>query len=499
MVRILLATALSVCLLAHRLHGQQAQLAPSPSVFAVLAAINAAGYEADSDSLTNHALRAAVRNRILASNPPVLADLKKFYQEHKATDETAELSQYISFALVNKGPPSFGYKLQLMQRPPEVIALNGFEKLLKRLWEEADMETLWTQSQPMYEEVLQGYHEQVRDMVMQCSAYLRSPAEGYFGETFQIIPALLAAPNQIHLRSYGTEFFIVLTPSVEPHVDDIRYAYLQFLLDPLFGLQVKRLEAKKDIGELAKGSGILPDYYKNDFRMLATKCLIRAVEARLSPLKQREGMVEEAMREGYILTAFFYEQLPAYEKQDASMRFYLGDMIDALDPVKESARIAEVQFLEQMPVRTAKVTDAERRLQAQGPYRKLEEAENFYGDKRFDEARAAYGAVIDTSTDPMILARAYYGLARIAARSSDPDTAERLFLKTLELEPDPRTKAWTHVYLARLYKAMTQPDWEKVYQHFEAALNVEGASKAARDIAETGVKEARQEVGRSRD
>ncbi len=497
MARTLLA-ALVVCLFAQSLPGQQEQLAPSESVFAVLAAINAAGYDEDADSLTNHSLRALVRNKILSAHPPVLPELKKFYETHKAADPANQLAQYISFALSNDGPPAFEYKFQLMQRPPEVIALNGFEKLLASLWQEAKLEDVWRSAQPVYDEALERYHAPVTEMVSRCSGYLRSPAEGYFGRTFQIIPALQGAPNQVQVRSYATEFFIVLTPSADLHVDDIETAYLQFLVDPLMGMQSEKLAPKRDVGDLAGGSPILADAYKDDFRLLAAKSLILAVEARLAPAAKREGMVEEAMREGFVLTAYFYEQLPAYEKQDQAMRFYLGDMIDHIDPVKESARIAKVHFLEEPPVRMAKVTPAEQRIRAEGPYRKLSDAEDLYAKKDYAAARDAYMAAIQAATDPVLQARSYFGLARIAALSHDPESAQQLFLKTLDLGPDPATLAWTHVYLARLYLAMTEPDWSKAKQHFEAALAVNGASAAARKSAEAGLNDVKKEAGAGR-
>jgi hypothetical protein len=76
---------------------------------------------------------------------------------------------------------------------------------------------------------------------------------------------------------------------------------------------------------------------------------------------------------------------------------------------------------------------------------------------------------------------AYYGLARIAALEKDPETANKLFEKTLELEPAPQVKAWTLVYLGRL--ALAARDNEQANQYFASALQVEGASQAAQQAA----------------
>src|SRR6185503_17732909 len=86
---------------------QESQLDASPSLFSVLAAINAAGYDAALDSPSNHPLREQVRAEIARRKPPVLFDLQRFYKEHKQRGDLAELSQYVSFALSTTGPPDF--------------------------------------------------------------------------------------------------------------------------------------------------------------------------------------------------------------------------------------------------------------------------------------------------------------------------------------------------------------------------------------------------------
>ena len=75
---------------------QLGQLDASPTLFTVMAAINAAGYDADLDSPTNHPLRKAVRDELAKRTIPSLPKLKVFFAKHRAKDDTAELTQYIS-------------------------------------------------------------------------------------------------------------------------------------------------------------------------------------------------------------------------------------------------------------------------------------------------------------------------------------------------------------------------------------------------------------------
>ena len=62
-----------------------------------MAAINAAGYDAEIGSANNDPLREQIRKTLGSSRAPVIEDLKTFFAEHRQKNETAELSQYVSF------------------------------------------------------------------------------------------------------------------------------------------------------------------------------------------------------------------------------------------------------------------------------------------------------------------------------------------------------------------------------------------------------------------
>jgi hypothetical protein len=79
-------------------------------------------------------------------------------------------------------------------------------------------------------------------------------------------------------------------------------------------------------------------------------------------------------------------------------------------------------------------------------------------------------------------------LARIAAIERDPETSERLFLKVLDLEPEPPVKAWSLVYLGRL--SLAAQEGVQAGKYFQSALQVAGASDAARQAAQKGMQES---------
>ncbi len=470
---------------------EQGQLDASPSLFAVLAAVNVAGYDADLDSPSTHPLRQSVRRQILSKNLPVVEQLRRFCDMHRQNDPTAELSQYISFALAVNGPPDFKYRFRTVDLPPDVAPLGeDLPKLMARFYRDAGIEDLWKRSQPAFEEVIARYHEPVARAVLQTNAYLRNATSGYLGRRFQIYLDLLGAPNQIQSRSYADDYFIVLTPSPEPQVDDVRHAYLHYLVDPVVIRNGEELLKKKALGDLALAAPALADYYKNDFVLLATESLIKAVESRVvsGGVPQRAELVDQALREGFILTPFFAEQLILFEKQEVSMRFYFPEMVKALDLKKEDARLLNVQFASAPKVRKAKVVPAERKVEPAGVFKTLDEADRLYGARNLEQARDTYLRALEETSEKPLHAKAYYGLARIAVLQKNPELAEKLLQKVLELEPDPQVKGWSLVYLGRLADAAGER--EQAAKHYQSALGVEGISAAARQAAQKGIEQA---------
>lgn len=465
---------------------EQGQLDASPSLFSVLAAIHVAGYDADIDSAANHPLRQALRKHFEGRTLPVTGDLQRFFRDHQQPNATAELSQYISFALAVDGPPDFRYRFKNYLLPPDVQRLDGFEKLMARFHREAGIDELWKQSQPAFDQAIARYHEPVTRAIMEVNAYLRYVSSGALGRRFQIYVDLLGAPNNIQSRSYADDYFVVVTPSPEPQIDDIRYFYLHYLVDPMVARQSEALMKRKALADYAIPAQALEEHYKSDFVLLAQTSLIRAIESRLAPASRRQGIVDQALKEGFILTPHFAEQLPAYEKQEQSMRYFAEELINSINLKREERRLESVQFAPAKAVRRAKVVAPEQKAaEPVGVHKTLEEAERLYGGRDLAKAKDAYLRALKETDEKRLHAKSYYGLARIAALEKDPELAERLFRKTMECDPDGYTKAWTRVYLGRLAEAAGER--ERAAEEYKAALAVEGASVAARQSAQQGL------------
>src|SRR6266700_614227 len=192
------------------------------------------------------------------------------------------------------------------------MALSGFTPLLIDFYRQAKLDDLWQKVRPIYEKELEKYHSPLVNMTTAVNSYLRVAAGGYLGRRFQVFIELMAEPEQVQTRNYGDDAFVIVTPSDKPRMYDIRHAYLHFQIDPImikYGMDLKQKSSLLDLVQLSP----LGDNYKSDFVLLANESLIKAVECRLDKsIDKNNARIEQAMQQGYVLTAYFSEQLPVF-------------------------------------------------------------------------------------------------------------------------------------------------------------------------------------------
>jgi tetratricopeptide (TPR) repeat protein len=463
----------------------EGQLDGSKSLFAVLAAINVAGYDADLNSPSNDPFRLQLRQEIASRKLNSVRYLKEFFQAHRKLDWNDELGQYISFALSVDGPPDFKWRYSTERTPPAANALEDLAPLLKEFWTEANLEQAWQAAQPTYDRIIARYHEPLTNAILQANLYLKNPTSGSRGRRFQIYVDLLGAPNQVHTRGFVDDYFVVITPSAQLRVADVRRAYLHYLIDPVAIRKTESIDKKKALCRLADGAGALPEIYKQDCVLLFGMSLVRAVESRID---HSPAAAEEAMREGYVLTGYFAEALATYEKQETALRLELGDLIENINVRKERARIEAVQFFDQPVERKVKV-QAEAPAPASPLLAQLDETDKLIRTHDYAGARGICRQVLEQTAPDAVHARAFFDLGKIAALEKDPELSRQLFQKTLSLQAEPFEAAWSHVYLARL--AMAAQEIDEAISQYTAALAVAGGSEQARQAAQTEIEAAR--------
>lgn len=463
----------------------QGQLDGSEALFTVIAGIDAARYDPHLDYSANSPVRNQVRDAIVKRHLPSVDALKTFLADHHLEDPEADLNQYISFALSLQTPPDFQFWLQPEEVPPDVRKLDGLNELMARFYREADIHQLWKQVQPDLDAAIEAYHTGVVQAVLQANAYLRNPTSGYRGSRFQVYLNLLGPPDQVQTRSYKDNYFVVVTPSPEPQVDKIRHAYLHYLLDPLSLRYFEQWGRDKALADYAQPAPALDVSYKNDFMLLATECVIKAVESRLASAAKRPELVSEALSQGFVLVPALAEGLAVYEKQPESLRNYFPDLLGHIDLEREDRRLQRVQFAAQPQVNKTPPVQPPPPPVLSASAKTLAQAEDLYANRNLPVARTTYQKVLQEPGENSVHARAYYGLARIAALDRDPELAEKLFEKTLQMSPDDETRSWTYLYLGRLSDAAGER--EQAEKNYRAALAVPGVPEQVKSAAQKGL------------
>lgn len=486
LVLILLLTSLAAPALPQAARFEEyGQLDANRTLFTVMAAINSAGYDTEIDSPSNHQLRKAIRDYLAQQDIPSLGAIRRFVRDHKPADPRQELSQYVSWALLSKGPPEFTPARSDFPQPPEAAALYELPPLMAQFYKEANIESLWQRVQPYFEEELAKYTEPVSQAVFQVNAFFRNSTNGVRGRRFQVFLSLLAEPNQALTRIYLDDYIIVVTPSPVLRVDEIRHHYLHYMAD-FYTLHYAQDVARiRSLGDFALASPILSDQFRDSFTDLASECFIKAVEARIL---RKPAMAEEAMREGFVLTPAFYDGLDAYVAQERELFLYFPEMVKAIDLQREAARLDKIDFVSKRPERTVTVTVEAKPPELTGLAKTLEEGEDAIRALDAAKAKEIFGRALSQAQEKPQQARAYYGLARAAILNRDPETGDQLFRKVLELDPDPATRSWSLLYLGKL--ADSQGNAEPAQEFYRQALAVPGLPEQVRGEAEKGIQGA---------
>ena len=144
-----------------------------PQLFAVLCALDAAGFESGVDTTNETPGRVQLRRRMLALQGPPVDALRRYYREHALADSGATFSRFVSFALAAGPPPKFEFELRRDELPPDALALEGFNEVLANFYREAQIDQLWKFYQPDYERSVEIYRDPVSDLIFTVTNYLR--------------------------------------------------------------------------------------------------------------------------------------------------------------------------------------------------------------------------------------------------------------------------------------------------------------------------------------
>lgn len=499
--------------------GAAVTLEVSEPLFQVAAALNACGYDADLNK--SAAVRAEVRadmNAALAASETARDSRDKlcsYISIHHLNDLGLDVGQYVSLALYLSPPPELTPNVDLTQLPPQAAEVVNVLPLLRAFAEEIDLHFIWLKHRPEYEALTARVHDPMTDMILDTNLYLHQPVSTFDGRRFLVLLEPMLSPSLTNARVYGTDYIIVMSPDNSATGDpvsmaQIRHIYLHYVVEPLVYSRGAAMERMQPLLTTVQEAP-LEFFYKSDIVALMTECVIKAIEAHLylipePPPKKLSGTkarqdeaaydVEKAAydakttvardelvtldeRQGWVLTRYFYMGLTLMQHNGDGLRDEMAPMIYGMDVQREKKAALQILYVKSVPPDPLRPAEQPHEITGMA----LAELDLVKGDSDA-AADLAEKALADPAGDH---ARATYLLARIDLMEGDPDKASEGFQKALTLSKDPRTLAWCHIYLGRLYDTMQPPERAKAVAEYQAAMAVRDARPDTKQAAATGI------------
>jgi Tetratricopeptide repeat len=502
--------------------GSAITLETSEPLFYLAASLNACGY--DTGLSQSSAVRSKVRDEIneeLAASAPARDArdaLCAFIREHALNDPGRNLAQYVSLSLYLTPPPALTPSVDMTELPPDATQVVEILPLVRTFAEEIRLNALWVEHRPEYEGFVDHIHNPLTEMVLNTNIFLHLPVSSYDGRRFMVLLEPMLAPSETNARIYGNDFVVVVSPAAQPPasvpMDLIRHTYLHYETEPLIYARASAMERLLPLLKPVQNAP-LEFTYKSDIVALLTECLIKAVEAQMMdvgfprPVRPatmrdrsdqdrhdaevsvyerkaeavRRRTVDLDMRQGWVLVDYFYNQLGVMDKAGSSLKDNIGPMVYGMDVDRERHHDEQIAFLPGSGGDAA-FRDPVRRTPRQLAGLDLGEMKLMKGD--IDGAGEIADAALKTNpADP----GAHYLLGRIDLMQGDPEDALDHLTQTVKLSHDPRTIAWAHIYLGRMYDIAQTPERDKAIAEYKAALVNRDSQPDTKAAAEKGLKE----------
>ena len=360
-------------------------------------------------------------------------------------------------------------------------------------------------------------HNPLTQMVLNTNIYLHLPVSSYDGRRFMVLLEPMLAPSETNARIYANDFVVMVSPAAQPPdsvpMDLIRHTYLHYEIEPLIYARASAMDRLLPLLKPVQQAP-LQFQYKSDIVALLTECLIKAVEAQMmdvgfpKPAKPdtvkdrsdydryqaqvavydrqaeavRRKRVDLNMRQGWVLVEYFYNQLGAMEKAGSSLKDNIGPMVYGMEVDRERHHDEQIVFLPE-----GSGGDFIRRTPRQPTGLDLAEMKLMKGDVN-GAGEMAEAALKTNPANP----QAHYMLGRIDLMQGDPEEALDHLTQTVKLSHDPRTTAWAHIYLGRMYDIdATDPaaQRDKAIAEYRAALANRDSQPDTKAAAEKGIKE----------
>ncbi|QUW03631.1 tetratricopeptide repeat protein [Chloracidobacterium validum] len=455
-------------------------------LFVTLAALNLAGFDAETPGAPPNEVRAELLRDLQATPPEVTEKLRAFWKQLPEAERTRStlLGSAVALALIARPLPEFTLPPS-ESLPPDVRPLAGLAPLIAEFAARSPVKSVFPKYAANYAAFAELLQQVAQEELFRLLTFLHTqpivtardappladldtltsaslPAGEMRERTRRlfILPDLLGPVGRVvtrndfldgsDRRTYrrpGDEFFLVVSAPREAPNRPLRRALMRFILEPVIARSAKLIaDRRAAIVKLAGSAPNADPALKNNVFEIVRESLGRAIEARLSLQEARAAaragaddaraaliLADEEARiellgvweRGGVLALHFFEQLAALDETGVDILEWLPRMVTSFDTDRERRRPTELADLR------ARV---ERRRARAAPVAagrsRIEQADDLLRAKKYAEARQLLEMLV---REEPTNARAAFGLAELTAKQpsaieldADADESDKL-------------------------------------------------------------------------
>jgi hypothetical protein len=316
-----------------------AQIKPEPRLIAVMAALDAAGFDPTPKGEEPSVFRAQLRRDLAGLDPALRQRMAAFYERNKLKEVAGreptpaeQAARYVSLAYALGPAPEFQEPPRSLDLPSGLLEVMDFAPLVREFYRKSGLDERMPVYLRSYQEEGNRLRRSTAGMILDVVTYLNTrpitttveriavkpPGEKpkknapqrfetrEHDRRFIVVPDLLAAPGAINFRVITDDYYVVVPYCDEtkhycagrednPASPELRRAYIQYVVDPLvarFGRNIaERREQLKQLldARTAAGANVSPDVF-----LMVTRSLVAAVDARMDEVVKLHALTTEA-------------------------------------------------------------------------------------------------------------------------------------------------------------------------------------------------------------
>ena len=294
-----------------------------PRLIVMMAALEAAGFQASMSGAEPSVFRAQVRKDLTELDPDLRNRMRTFYERNKLPAPATPADQaarYVSLAFAVGPLPDLNAPARSDDLPGSLLEVLDFAPLVQEFYRRSNLDDLLVTYTRAYQAEGDRLRKPTADMVSSVLSYLhtrpittslervrvgeqgknKKNAQAKFEtrqreRSFYVVPDLLGVPGAINFRVIGDEYFAVVPEGTDPGDSELRRAYLQYVIDPLmvrFNREIaeRREQIKQLLTEREKaGAQVSPDVF-----LAVSRSLVAAADTRYDESRRLDSLSRDA-------------------------------------------------------------------------------------------------------------------------------------------------------------------------------------------------------------